>query len=476
MKWEGIGQLPQDTPYGLLIRSEQMLSPAEVEQLKTTLGGDFLCVSQMLRFSAVSPKQLLERFKRRITEKTATRHTILVHDLPSGSPFLFVAHAMIRRWLKLCIKHKLEIRPGLLQFKGSEPTIRLARSIPKHDEGYRLKKDKLQRYLLTKLRFMDSALEVNRFYIDQGEPQSEMMAIAPPGDPELIASEMSRLDPEQRLCQQGEFEVWLVTTAQIPHTILEIGRLREMTFRTVGEGTGKEIDLDEYDLYYRQLIIWDARAKCVAGGYRIGLGDEIFPKMGVEGFYIHSLFKIEEGFLPIFEQSLELGRSYIIESYQKKRLPLFLLWKGILHFLLAHPHYRYLYGPVSISNAYSSLSKSLMIYFLKQYYFDHELAQYLHPRTPFEYPIPEKELEILIDEAGGSFEQLNNLVEEIEPQHFKLPVLLRQYIRQNARFISFNLDPKFSNALDGFIILDISHIPPETIEALSREKMATQTA
>ena len=144
----------------------------------------------------------------------------------------------------------------------------------------------------------------------------------------------------------------------IPNIIREIGRLREVTFREIGEGTNKSIDLDEYDIYYHHLFIWDTEAKLIVGAYRIGLGDEIFYSMGKKGFYVAELFKIKEQFTPVLKKSLELGRSFIRKEYQQKPLPLFLLWKGILKYLIDNPRYRYLIGPVSISNTFSKFSKS----------------------------------------------------------------------------------------------------------------------
>ncbi|MCB0640320.1 MAG: GNAT family N-acetyltransferase, partial [Phaeodactylibacter sp.] len=190
---------------------------------------------------------------------------------------------------------------------------------------------------------------------------------------------------------------------------------------------------------------------------------------GGEGFYIHSLFRIQRGFFPIMRKAVELGRSYIVPAYQKKRLPLFLLWKGILYFLLANPQYRYLYGPMSISKHYSNISKSLIVAFIRKYYFDETLAQYLKPRKPFRAKVEKVDLEVLMDHFGNEMKLLDNFIEDIEPEHFRIPVLMRQYIKLNARFISFNVDPNFSDVLDGFILLDLQDVPYAMIEALKEE-------
>lgn len=291
--------------------------------------------------------------------------------------------------------------------------------------------------------------------------------IAPPGDTQGIAQEVASLPPDQMLVKQGDFAVYLAQKAQIPRTMLEIGRLRELTFREVGEGTGLARDLDGYDEYYWHLFIWDHQLHCIAGGYRIGAGDTIFRDKGIDGFYVSSLFKIDEGFGSVLSQSAELGRSFVLSEYQKKRLPLFLLWKGILFFLMNHPSCRYLIGPVSISKFYSDLSKSLIVAFVKERYYDEENARFITPRKPFTVPLRDINLETALKDLPD-IDALENFLEHIEPHYFRLPVLLKQYVRQNARFIGFNLDPAFSNALDGLMLLDLLNIRAETIENLSK--------
>ena len=202
----------------------------------------------------------------------------------------------------------------------------------------------------------------------------------------------------------------------------------------------------------------------------MGLGQEIFNRYGAKGFYISSLFKIKKGFHPTMKVSVELGRSYIVPDYQKKRLPLFLLWKGILFFLLKNPDYRYLYGPVSISKFYSNMSRGLIVAFIRNYYFNHQLAQHLKPRKPFKAKVDKVDIELLASTLGDQVKNLDSLIEDIEPDHIKIPVLVRQYLKLNARFISFNVDPNFSDVLDGFIILNVDDVPKSMLEALKRER------
>jgi len=285
----------------------------------------------------------------------------------------------------------------------------------------------------------------------------------------VLQSEIDQLTFHNLLASKDCYEVFVANASQIPNILKEIGRLREITFREVGEGTGNSVDLDSYDLYYQQLFIWDKEAKKIVGGYRIGEGDKIFEQYGEQGFYIHSLFKIKKGFYNVMRQSVELGRSYIIKEYQKKRLPLFLLWKGILYFLIRNRQFRYLYGPVSISKRYSNLSKSLIVEFVKTHFFDATMAQHLTPRNEFKLTVDKPDMDKMLKSLNGEMKKLDNLIHEIELGHFKIPILMKQYVRQNAKFISFNVDPNFSDALDGFMMLDLKNVPYATIEALQKE-------
>lgn len=330
--------------------------------------------------------------------------------------------------------------------------------------------NRFRKFIQSKIFALGSSLKVKKFFKNpfskNGKSESP---IAKPIAAELIERDIANLTFKNFVVAQAEFDILIADAKDLPNVLLEIGRLREITFRKVGEGTGKNRDLDEFDLYYQHLIIWDRKNKQLVGGYRIGQGSQIFSRYGLEGFYIHSLFKIKKGFFSTMMQSLELGRSYIVPSYQKKRLPLFLLWKGILFYLLKNPEFRYVFGPVSISKYYSNVSKSLMIAFIKKYYFNHDFAQFLAPRKPFKVQNENVDIEVLLENLEPEMKNLDCLVKDIEPNHFRIPVLFRQYLKLNARFISFNVDPNFSDCLDGFIILDLNDIPYSMLESLKKE-------
>ena len=297
--------------------------------------------------------------------------------------------------------------------------------------------------------------------------KKEAEEIAPAIPASVLEKEVEPLRENYRVWVEKNYEVFIVPTSDIPNIIREIGRLREITFREVGEGTNKSVDLDEYDIYYNHLFIWDTDAKVIVGAYRIGLGDEIFYSFGKKGFYVTELFKIKEQFTPVLRKSLELGRSFIRKEYQQKPLPLFLLWKGILKYLIDNPRYRYLIGPVSISNTFSKFSKSLIVDYINRNHFDHELAQYVRPRKKFRVDFSSIDTDLLMS-GEDSFKGLDNLISEVETRNMKVPVLLRQYIALNAKIICFNIDPKFADCLDGFLVLDLQKVPQDILEKLGK--------
>ncbi len=286
-------------------------------------------------------------------------------------------------------------------------------------------------------------------------------------DASIIEAEVSELRDNYLIWTEKNYEVFIAPTSSIPSIIREIGRLREITFRQIGEGSNKSIDLDEYDIYYNQLFIWDTEAKLIVGAYRIGMGDEIFYSMGKKGFYTAELFKIKSQFTPVLKKSLELGRSFVRQEYQQKPLPLFLLWKGILKYLMDNPRYRYLIGPVSISNSFSNFSKSLIVDYINRNHFDHDMAQYVKPRKKFKVDFSSIDTDSLL-QGEDSFKMLDHLISEIETRNMKVPVLLRQYIALNAKIICFNIDPKFADCLDGFLVLDLQKVPHEMLEKLGK--------
>lgn len=327
--------------------------------------------------------------------------------------------------------------------------------------------DKILKYLRTRTYALSSPLEEKSFLHKVLKfKRTPKDIIAPTSKTDLLKDieQLKKLD--SLLLQHNQLDIYISDAETIPNILREIGRLREVTFRQVGEGTNRSIDLDEYDLHYLHLFLWDNETQQIAGAYRIGKGKEIYQRFGKKGFYLNELFKLEDGFIPYLQVSLEMGRSFIIEEYQKKPTSLFLLWKAVLLYLRKNPDYHYLIGPVSISNNFSSLSKELLVAFIKTHYWNDEMAQHITPRKKFKPKTDEIESELLrhIKDLKG----LDALISEIEFTHNKVPILLKKYLSQNARIIGFNIDPKFNDSLDGFIVMGFETVPDDTIKMLDK--------
>jgi hypothetical protein len=275
-----------------------------------------------------------------------------------------------------------------------------------------------------------------------------------------------------RYFQSKNYEVFFAKAEAIPNVLHEIGRLREITFREVGEGTNESIDLDKYDQYYRHMFLWDKDAQKIAGAYRMGLGSEIYPKQGMAGFYLNDLFRFESEFHEIMQNSIEMGRAFIIKEYQQKPMPLFLLWRGIIHTTLRYPEHKYLLGGVSISNQFSDFSKSLMIEFMKSNYYDPYIAQYVHPKKEFKVKLKDADKDFIFDETEADLNKFDKIIDELEPSSLRLPVLIKKYIKQNARLVAFNVDPLFNNAIDGLMYIRIADIPESTMKPVMEEFQA----
>jgi putative hemolysin len=245
--------------------------------------------------------------------------------------------------------------------------------------------------------------------------------------------------------------------------VREIGRLREVTFRAVGEGTGNEIDLDAFDPYYMHLVMWNTDRQEIVGSYRLGLTDTITGEHGIKGLYTRTLFKFDARLMEKLPPTIEMGRSFIRIEYQKAYTSLFLLWRGIATFIVRNPHYRALFGPVSITNEYREASRCMILASMRQTCMDAELAPLVKPKFP---PRPPRRAEWSLKEYRyllNDIEHVAEYVSEIEPDGKDIPVLLRQYLKLGGRILSFNADPDFSSVVDGLIVVDLARTPLKTL-------------
>ncbi|MFK7911804.1 MAG: GNAT family N-acetyltransferase [Akkermansiaceae bacterium] len=289
--------------------------------------------------------------------------------------------------------------------------------------------------------------------------------IAEPADPAAVRSEVEGIAQNAResgggpLAKQGGFEVYLSGSESIPAVMHEIGRLRETCFREVGEGTGKPLDLDEFDNHYLHLILWDPKEGRVAGGYRMGRTDTIMAEFGAEGLVTASFFDFEKPFLDFLNPGLELGRAFVASDYQKSIYPLALMWKGVGSFLVRYPRYHKLFGCVSISDDYTRISQDIMVRYMRGSHTHSELARWVHPQNA--YPDLPKEG---ISSRLENIEQVSAAIANSEPDGKGVPVLLRQYLKLNATLLEFNVDPLFNNSLDCLVLVDMQQAPLKMLQ------------
>lgn len=299
------------------------------------------------------------------------------------------------------------------------------------------------------------------------------LALAAARPREWRLAEIASLRPGQVLVESAPFMVFEAQAGEIPAIMHEVARLRESTFRHVGEGTGQPLDTDAYDARCRHLILWNVKDQELAGAYRFAGTDEILPKHGPAGLYTSSQFRIKPDFWKRLDPALELGRSFVRPRYQKSYQPLLLLWKGLAEYVTRNPRYRMLFGCVSISGDYSQLARELMVQFLRRHSFDPGLARLVKPIRPHrEFQLPRLDLRVP-DSVFRDPGDLNDLVAEVEMGR-GVPVLLRQYLKLGGRIAAFNLDPDFGGCLDGLICVDLALTDERTLARFMGSESARQ--
>lgn len=288
--------------------------------------------------------------------------------------------------------------------------------------------------------------------------------IAEPADPALVRAEIGQLSRthgvDGPIVSQAGLEVYLTGSQSIPNIMHEIGRLREKSFREVGEGCGRPLDLDRFDDHYLHLVLWDPAAGKIAGGYRMGRTDTIMAEFGPEGLVTASFFDFEQPFLDFLTPGLELGRAFVSSDYQKSIYPLALLWRGVGAFLVRYPRYHKLFGCVSISDDYTRISQDLMVSYMRNSHANNALSQWVRPRNAYR-TLPDDQS---ISKKLGNIEQVSAAVAETEPDGKGVPVLLRQYLKLNATLLEFNVDPEFNNSLDALVLVDMREAPEKMLQ------------
>jgi putative hemolysin len=295
-------------------------------------------------------------------------------------------------------------------------------------------------------------------------PRKAGAAIAPAISPDLLICDLNALPSERRLAENSDFVVYAAQAIEIPHMLQEVGRLREITFREAGEGTGKRTDLDRFDRHYWHLLLWGKQKNELVGAYRAGNTADIVMQHGVNGLYTSTLFRYDERLLERFGPALELGRSFVRPEYQRQYAPLLLLWKAIARFVLLRPETAVLFGAVSISNTYTPASRELMYSFFEDRRSGDDLADLVTPRKPFR-PARIRTWDChAVCRALRDLEELSEPIADVETDGKGLPILLKQYAKVGGKLLGFNVDPKFSDVLDGLVVVDLRQTEPGVLE------------
>lgn len=283
------------------------------------------------------------------------------------------------------------------------------------------------------------------------------LPLAPPQLKHSMEREIQNLPTASMVLEHGNFQIYSASADEIPAILKEIGRLREATFREAQEGTGKAYDLDDFDTYYVHLFVWDAANSEIVGAYRMGLVDEIVKRYGKQGLYTNTLFKLRSGFLEKLGPAIELGRSFVSLKYQKRHASLALLLRGVAVFCGQRPKYKILFGPVSITDAYRNLSKNLMVHFFQGHSFNNDLSRWVRAKKPPR--TSDAFLGVSLKSIAASIptvDAVSAIISGIEDDEKGIPVLLKHYLKLNGSLLSFNIDPAFSDVIDGLILVDLT--------------------
>ena len=286
-----------------------------------------------------------------------------------------------------------------------------------------------------------------------------------------LLQDIRQLSDDEKMLSHNQFDVFCTTAENIPSMLLEIGRVREENFRLVGEGTGRDLDIDEYDRHYLHLFIWDNEQQQLVGSYRLGLVDKLLEHGHINELYSSSLFQYDLQFIENMGKSIEMGRSVVDHRYQKSMAPLLLLWKGIATYVARHPDYTHLFGPVSISNDYSEQARRLLADTMTLHYYDTQQAQWVAATNPL--PTQQAQWNASLLTSLADLQLLGRVISRID-EGKGVPVLLRQYLGLNGKLVSFNVDPDFNDALDGLIVVDLLNVPEKTLARYMGTDSTTQ--
>ena len=320
------------------------------------------------------------------------------------------------------------------------------------------------------LRSRSYALEANITVKTAEKKEVKQAEIDPPTDLPLMLAELEAIREKSFLYSTANYDCYLADYADIPNIMHEIARLREEAFRAIGEGTGKNLDQDEFDVYFKQMFLWDTVKQRIAGCYRLGIGSEIVPKYGIKGFYVSTLVNIDESFSDKLSHTIELGRSFVALDYQKEVLPMMLLLRGLSDVVVRYPEINHFIGPVSISAWYPKFYLSLIARFVaEEHAIEEEYQGKVTPKTPFVPDYLKVDSDVLLKNNMNGVDKFDKFLFRLSNGEYRLPTLYKKYLKLNAKFLCFNVDPDFNDTLDSLLFLTFTDFPEDEVMPLFRD-------
>lgn len=320
------------------------------------------------------------------------------------------------------------------------------------------------------LRSRSYALEAN---INNAQPKTindKWEPVEPARDTQLLIQELEAIREKSFLFSAANFECFLANYDDIPNLMHELGRLREEAFRYIGEGTGKSLDTDEFDRHYKHLILWDNKKQQIVGAYRLGFGNEIMRNKGIKGFYVSTLFKLDESFGETLKKTMELGRSFVTVEYQREVLSLVLLLRGLAVVVTRNPEIEHFIGPVSISSWYPKFYQSMIVKYVEEKHpVNGELAHVASPTTPFHPDFLKVDPNVLLRDYMDSVDKFDKFMFRLSNSAYRMPTLFKKYLKLNAKFLCFNVDPDFNDTLDALLFLTCTDFPEDEVMPLFRD-------
>lgn len=320
------------------------------------------------------------------------------------------------------------------------------------------------------LRSRSYALEANIPAKTVEKKPVKMEEIGAPADLSKMLSELEAIREKSFLYSTSDYDCYLADYDDIPNLMHEIARLREETFRAIGEGTGKSLDEDMFDKHFKQMILWDKVKQRIAGCYRLGIGSEIMPKLGIKGFYVSTLVNIDPSFSDKLSHTIELGRSFVALDYQKEVLPLMLLLRGLSDVVVRYPEINHFIGPVSISSWYPKFYQSLIARFVaEKHSVEAELQGKVTSMTPFTPDFLKVDEDVLLKNNMNGVDRFDKFLFRLSNGEYRMPTLYKKYLKLNAKFLCFNVDHDFNDSLDCLMFLTFTEFPEDEVMPLFRD-------